>query len=339
MEEKGEFQEQIQEIVKYNFEEWHKDLVNLRVDFGDSKLRPICIQNVVSIALSPRDLEELNEGWKYFYQSGTAFNVEILASKMESLQSKISTILSQYASIDFFLRLSTRSPKDSSGAHSFAVRNAQQALQILAESDRVAKDVLWYIEHKFLHHSTLQLHFLPWRTYTKPNELRCFIYEQKLVAVTQYYLNEPFPFKAQEFVVVYLLEKLIAAIKQHIPYQNCVMDVEVTLKKNGIGKVFVIEFNPYGKDGTTGPVLFHWVNDAVILFNSNPTEVVFRSKVSGDGKGRVDEVKINKSIVGNESFSCSIATADTVQCPVVQNTPKVSLAKTDDDTTWLGFLP
>jgi len=140
------------------------------------------------------------------------------------------------------------------------------------------------------------LHCIPWKNIEPSRELRCFIFEKQLVAITQYDLYKPFGFLEENlFDVALYVNKLVSNIQDVLPYENCVLDVEVTLSqhsKNGIPGVWIIEFNPYSKisDG----VLFHteWdVNNSVLFQNQEHILIRFRPTLS---KG-FSEIQINRS--------------------------------------------
>lgn len=116
-----------------------------------------------------------------------------------------------------------------------------------AQSNRVSNDIQWYLIYKI--DTPLYIHFVPWKTFKTENEVRCFVYKKSLVAITHYYLLKHFSIDEKK---AKLIDEFIDGIKNDVPYENYVMDVVVD------DNLYIVEFNAYGKKGTTGALLFDW---------------------------------------------------------------------------------
>ncbi|EFC49985.1 predicted protein [Naegleria gruberi] len=220
--------------------------------------------------------------------------------------------------ISYFVRCGPRSPKDSRGKLKHKpslmvftggipeISFSTQVLNLLIESERVFKDIHLYLENRteLLERNKYNffVHLIPWRNFKKENELRCFFFKKNLVAITQYDVQLNYPFKGKENICVKIIQKLMnmhhGILKSVIPYENFVMDVEISTDTNSI---YIIEFNPYGKDGTTGPVHFNWKQDENILFPETfNNDVHFR--FSPHLTSRFEEIVIHSSNYSLDNF-------------------------------------
>ena len=270
------------EILNFNFERWYFELTKLANH--NEKFQGFWAQNVTSIVVSEEEMINIVEIHHKVHraldknQQGSDFNTllqESLDCWLWSLKKKLDPVFLENdqphnTKLYYFTRLGTRSPKDCRGGIP-EIFMTSQVVKLLIESDRVFKDIHLYLDNRELlkEHNCyeLVLHLVPFRTFQKENELRCFFFKKTLVAITQYDLQLRYPFKSQEYQCVYLLQRLMTMcngeLKQTIPYENFVMDVEISVESNS---VYIIEFNPYGKNGTTSPVLFDWIKDEDILY-------------------------------------------------------------------------
>lgn len=162
----------------------------------------------------------------------------------------------------YFIRLSTRSPKDSwyqlycdgdqamedeinseytldSVKRDLAclkVSNVDESLQVILHSERVYEDM--EMENAVV--------LLPWRDIFHITETRCFILDGKLRCFTQYYNIEP-PDVKQVFKLVC---EFFSTYQSH--YLNCVVDVHCP----NYSTIEIVEINPANDDTETG--YFTW---------------------------------------------------------------------------------
>jgi hypothetical protein len=126
----------------------------------------------------------------------------------------------------------------------------------------------------FSFQTPLQVIVRPWIHIPRYSELRGFIHNSKLTALSQYYTSEYFPellenqkeiaLKAQEFVEYEL--------GPNMPMPHAVVDLCWIPSSSSNASMFkVIELNPFGR--SSGSALFHWIEDKDVLFGLRPFEV------------------------------------------------------------------
>nr|QYA18847.1 Cdc123 [Clandestinovirus] len=113
------------------------------------------------------------------------------------------------------------------------------------------------------------------------NEFRCFVYDGKLRAISQYHwMIHDKSIVDNQLAIRDRIDTFYRLSKQYIPYKDCVMDVillddeskfEGTFMNLGI---YLIEFNCFGGDLVAGSALYHWYHDYDILYkNSNLADI------------------------------------------------------------------
>lgn len=166
---------------------------------------------------------------------------------------------------EWFLRLSYRSAKDVPEGR-LPVANADQILYAIIKSDRCFNDM---VAHKY---NALQGALLPpiciiltpYRKHNQERELRCFVYDNKLVAITN---QQQWVFKGYELTLIYNINKFIDNLwKNNKLYYAAVVDIELDMELNPI----LIEFNPYGIKGSTSAVSFDW-NESILYKSASIT--------------------------------------------------------------------
>lgn len=115
--------------------------------------------------------------------------------------------------------------------------------------------------------TSLKFYLLPWININVDKEFRVFIYDRKIVAISQQHI-----YKSNEFLKslephqrISTINKWIDIIKKStdllIPkithISSYTMDVAILDDDN----MYFIELNPYGKYYSAGSALFHWIND------------------------------------------------------------------------------
>jgi hypothetical protein len=218
-------------IFEFNYERWYKPLKD-----SDKKYIP---RDVVFIKLSRDDMRD------------------ILAGKLDkNIKLAIDNGIAKLDS-DVFVRLSSRSPKDSV----FCKRcvDASDVERLLLSSQRIYNDVLSSIEYDYPSHIIL----MPYRKIYEYNEARCFVYKGKCTAITQCvvnYENVRWNLNAKFYSE---LAEMCSDIRDICSIDTFVMDIEIM----NDGGIKLIELNPFGREGSTGAMLFDWEKDNDILTN------------------------------------------------------------------------
>lgn len=132
------------------------------------------------------------------------------------------------------------------------IYNAKQILYQITNSNELLRKI-------YRKNSQTHLIILPWKTINKANEFRIFIYNNKIVAISQqhlydkyYYTNE----QIKEIMNCILNNDFI----KYLPYSEVVCDVFVDNNKCEL-----IECNPYGSYSASGSGLFCWIKDSKLL--------------------------------------------------------------------------
>lgn len=260
----------------------------------------------------PLEVEEARAMMKYYMEKPTERHSgeEVL----RDLENKIGDYMKkEFHGESVFAKLSSRSPKDSQMCQDRALESVKQKLlakgrkvdgndvmiaimgssieglrldsaaevmQCFLSSDRVCADdiplALSFAEKLWTQHICLR-EFVSIPT---SHEFRCFVYDRKLTALSQYYVPAYFP-EIEKDRVLDLVQKMFDEIKDICPLDppEYSIDLAVDVQR---GRCYVIELNPFGKpDGMgTGTVLFSNKdpNDLDILFGKSPFE--FRTVTS-----------------------------------------------------------
>lgn len=190
-----------------------------------------------------------------------------------------------------FVRLGSRSPKDSWLGHSEGFRcvasDGKDPLRFMLDcSERTADDLAAAIANNYAPHIFVR----EWVDFDKSMEFRCFMRGRKLVGISQYEYRDHFPdLKAERGRLQWVIETFFAT--QFLPaihLDDVVFDVFVKCR-SGSPAVFVnecklIEINPFFQ--WTDPCLFDWRNggdfDGSFRLNETPPKVRERDFDLGD---------------------------------------------------------
>lgn len=110
-----------------------------------------------------------------------------------------------------------------------------------------------------------------WLDVSKGIEWRCFVYDDKLRAIS---INDTAISDHSDAAVIERVEQLFKKIRYNLPCVDCVMDV--WLSDQDPSKDLVIEFNSYGFWGNAGIDTFDWVEDGALLYGLEDSVVVMR---------------------------------------------------------------
>jgi len=185
----------------------------------------------------------------------------------------------------YFCRFSTRSPKDGVSVSAedkklditsrlkkknelLAVTNADQVIQLISHSQRVFTDIRFYFQYRVQGSSSGKLYlmlrdFIP--NLPVDHEFRCFVYNRKLTAISQYQCYCVFPALKDENHVKEcrnVIVNFMETIKHIFPMDSFVIDLVVLPDPS----CQVIELNPFGIDMSSGSGLFNWYKDYDLLY-------------------------------------------------------------------------
>lgn len=158
-----------------------------------------------------------------------------------------------------------------SGSVAMANRSGWEALDLLCSSGRIEQDLDKYVRQRELLPfpiSSLQVITRPWVEIPRWAELRGFVVERKLTALSQYYTSEHFPelWAQREVVVEQARDFVERAMGPAMPISHAVVDLVWRPPRGFV----VIELNPFGS--ASGAALFSWTDDRAVLLGEAPFE-------------------------------------------------------------------
>ena len=161
----------------------------------------------------------------------------------------------------FFVRLGSRSPKDSWTGYEggFCCLDGKRAIALLLDSERVYEDLSLALKNAYCPHLVVRewVRLEPWQ------EFRCFVKGGELVGVSQYFYHDFFPEIAENHDGIQWAVKLfLDRIRAHLPVADVVVDVFVKIRRRGPEReheVRLLEINPLC--AYTDPCLFNWSRD------------------------------------------------------------------------------
>lgn len=157
---------------------------------------------------------------------------------------------SHFAGRKLFIKGDIHSPKDIWPTCIFD--NAADAKRILAASERTRNETLLFCRD------------VNWSIVNKEGyEFRCFVYHQRLTAVSCSFLKESFLTERMRVTIIEFFNK----INETLPYNDAVVDIFIDKKSLDI---LIIEVNPFGADTLTSASLFDWRDDWTIIHGKTP---------------------------------------------------------------------
>lgn len=221
-------------------------------------------------------------------------------SLLNELESELDSTLESFKSSGAFVRLSTRSPKDSRRAREksqeifdtefkkgtgdensrlialvrasiqgLKVASGKEAMELLLDSERVHDDLLTALDHP--QEFSQKIIVREWIHIPIDMEFRAFVHKKHLNALSQYYSYCFFPdLLKSKPEIAEKIEKSFGAIKDLIPLESYIIDFAVVKDQ-----VIVIELNPFFLG--TDPCLFSWKTDRKI-FKKGPFEFRIRTE-------------------------------------------------------------
>jgi hypothetical protein len=190
---------------------------------------------------------------------------------------------------EWFMRLSYRSPKDVPEGR-LPIQSPRQMLQTIIESERCYDDLIahGYHQSRGVDLPPLNIVLVPWDSHkcSLITELRCFVFNKNLVAITRQSFEEEWPFRGKEMEILHLLEQYICELWHRYPdlYDSAIVDILVQDTLHGPSDLShdaslhldLIEFNPYGERGSSSAGFFDWTRDRDLLFPPRRNAIVFR---------------------------------------------------------------
>jgi Fic family protein len=186
---------------------------------------------------------------------------------LKALEKKITEKI-KYFPRGAFIRLGSRSPKDSYEAHQrkYCYHAGQEAVKALCDSERVHDDLWLARSNDYTPYIVVREWVIiqPWQ------EFRCFVRGRKLVGISQYnYLNHEVFSEIIDNAdrIEWTLRKKIEQVAPLLLLDDIVVDL--VYKAKGIGNTIVntailLEVNPYSP--YTDPCLFNWSKDSFKFF-------------------------------------------------------------------------
>jgi hypothetical protein len=289
------------------------------------------------LSLTKEEVHTIMEGYSRNVLRKPITDDNIYNSELQKLKEKLEHIIQQVGGSEgVFVRMSTRSPKDSgfqtdrmrtllaemlkheslvekgSGSdedddddyyasmntqnyeffcfftaqiQSLKITTADEALELLTRSERVFEDLESILA--VVKDWNVYICVRKWLNFPISNEFRGFVYQRRLVALSQYFdvFHLPNLEQNSDVISTKVLE-FFDTIKDKIPYDDCVMDFAIV--PNGDvdfinmvsgkietenSRVMCIEFNPYNR--FTSGCMFQWDKDKDILFSTDK-ELEFR---------------------------------------------------------------
>ena len=234
-------------------------------------------------------------------------NVNELVPELEKLSNEIQSASDRLRTSQFFVRLSTRSPKDAVIHHpsfrssyqksldrfgtlkdseftdnaklvalyealtyTMACDSGNDAVRLLITSDRIQEDLRHYCEEGG---KNLQVVIREWFSFEVQHEFRAFVYQGKLTAITQYNEMCYFPELVQHqedigrFMIETVQRDVLPAIQS---LDSLVIDIILSRSDSGEWLLKIVEINPFAEFAGTG--LFSWENDKLTLMGKRGFE-------------------------------------------------------------------
>eukprot|EP01083_Nonionella_stella_P068415 181594_1 len=188
---------------------------------------------------------------------------------------------------EYFVKLSTRSPKDGTGVNpktypntsrverillmmnKMKIKQSAQITELIQRSARVHDDIGFY--HRYTIAFTHPLNLILRSFFKRLNpmfEFRCFIKDKRLNAISQYLCYDVFEELHDVALLRTLRDKIVSfhkEVKDVLPYLDCVMDVFVDIESMN---VYIVEINPFGAGSSSGSALFEWKTDYDLLYGN-----------------------------------------------------------------------
>lgn len=148
-----------------------------------------------------------------------------------------------------FVRLNSVSPKFRAPVYSLS-----EAREVIASSPRCIEAIQNAIHYGFSNFIVIR----DWKDLSAGNEYRCFIYNDRLTAITNHD-GKVQQSALTEDMLVKRIQRLLDAAMYYLPHSTVCMDCFVHDSRPN--EDCVIEFSAYGPATDTGSGAFHWLTD------------------------------------------------------------------------------
>ncbi|KAH3762655.1 hypothetical protein Pelo_5504 [Pelomyxa schiedti] len=287
----------------YDYNWWFDALCSCRVTDELGGVHSPFIDMPAVIPLAPSELKLLRVLIKkrlwYMGSKQTEQEISAMASLRARVDNALEGIKSHSRCSEFFLKLSSHSPKDV--PKPLRVKSADEIFDILLRSDRILTDL--ELLRGFAYSAKfMSIVLIPWDNthFPSPLEFRCFVYNKKLTAISQYEWSRVIPQLQDDQTCQKVKSSILhmhAQLQQHVPYPSYVMDIVLlplqpptvehtteaspatcaqpapestaeSSSSSGFSGVFqprLIELNPFFPDLSSGSCLFDWDTDLPTL--------------------------------------------------------------------------
>jgi hypothetical protein len=185
------------------------------------------------------------------------FDENIIPISIQSLWDKIENELQKHSE-GYFIRLGSRSPKDSYTAvkNNYCITSTFDVFACLLESMRVFEDLCFAKSVKYSPYIALR----QWIKIEQKDEFRCFVRNGEIVGISQYFYNDYYPsIELEKDKIEASIRILFNKIKNYIP-ENIIFDVIYNSDFSTL-----LEINPYS-NFYTNPCLFTWKPEEFDIF-------------------------------------------------------------------------
>lgn len=210
---------------------------------------------ITMINLDPKLIHELSIKCCFEF-----VDFDIIYPTLTDISTQIDNILKKY-NRPVFVRLDQMSTKRDSEPK--PITNSKQLLSTIVESRSLYKNV-------YKRNLDVKLIIMPWINIDKRREFRIFIYDKKIVAISQQFIYNKFYYTTEE-IKIYYNSIINSNFNMKLPYNDVVCDVYV----DELNVCHLIECNPFGSFSASGSSLFCWIKDNEILYGNN-NNVEFR---------------------------------------------------------------
>lgn len=120
------------------------------------------------------------------------------------------------------------------------------------------------------HTKELKIYLLKWLDLNHDKEFRVFVNNKKITCISQqYWYNKNMIGESELINYVEIIIDYLNNFISNTEYfnKNSSVVIDIILLENL--KPYIIEFNPFGKEYSSGSSLFHWLLDEELLYNSD----------------------------------------------------------------------
>ncbi|KNC52293.1 uncharacterized protein AMSG_01120 [Thecamonas trahens ATCC 50062] len=257
----------------YNLERWYPAVEAAY----DAAGKPLPTARSIFLPLSDPDIDILCKTFSRgeFGSSLSRAESETLAALERRVQAAMDE--ATLMSTRFFVRLSTRSPKDAvtsqdgTAKDALAVTRAREALALIGRSMRCYSDLQAHLKFRALPNlPAMNLILREWVDMPFDYEFRCFVASGALTAISQYACFDVVPELHDTATLDAIRDAIVelhTSLDPLLSLDSYVFDV---VWMPDTGSVSLIEINPFGAELSSGACLFSWTRDRALLYGDEP---------------------------------------------------------------------